>query len=92
MDFPRQLRKQADWLNLPVLGRRFIFGGLVGQVAGLGAIIFHVLVTFSLHIFLDQMAGFRPDEPTGEAALFAATSTPLRLWALILVPGLWKPD
>ncbi|TDI39781.1 MAG: chloride channel protein [Acidobacteria bacterium] len=88
MEFPRQLRKPADWLNLPVLGRWFIFGGLVGVVAGLGAIVFHVLVTFSMHIFLDQMAGFRPGGPAGEAELFAATSTPLRLWALILVPGL----
>jgi len=88
MQFPHHLRKPADWLNLPVLGRWFIFAGLVGLVAGLGAIIFHVLVTSGIHIFLEGMAGFRPGEPAGEEVLFAPTNTPLRLWALILVPGL----
>jgi len=88
MDLTRHMRREAARLNLPVLGRWFIYGGLVGLVSGLGAIVFHVLCSYGVHFFLDMMAGFRPGEPAGEAELFTPTSTSLRLWVLFLVPGL----
>jgi CIC family chloride channel protein len=88
MNLAGHMRRGADRFNLPVLGRWFIYGGLVGLVAGLGAIVFHVLCSLGVHVFLDLMAGFRPGEPAGEAELFSPGTTPLRLWVLFLVPGL----
>jgi CIC family chloride channel protein len=88
MNLTGHMRREANRLNLPVLGRWFIYGGLVGLVAGLGAIVFHVLCSLGVHFFLDLLAGFRPGEPAGEAEMFTPGTTPLRLWVLFLIPGL----
>jgi CIC family chloride channel protein len=88
MGIPFQLRRQANRFNLHILGRWFILAGLVGLVAGLGAIVFHLLCLYGVHFFLDWMAGFRPTEPAGEAGGLPHTSTPLRLWLLPFIPAL----
>jgi len=59
---------------------------LVGLVAGLGAILFYSLLGFFEHGFFGMMAGYRPDGPGGEPALFAETTTPFRVWVLALLP------
>jgi CIC family chloride channel protein len=87
MRIPPPLRRHANRLNLHILGRWFILGGLVGLVAGLGAIVFHLLCLHSVHFFLDWLAGFRPTEPAGEASVLPPTTTPLRLWLLPFVPA-----
>ncbi len=61
---------------------------LIGLIAGLGAIAFHYLCHIGSHLFLDQLAGYRPPHPAGEAPLFAHTETPFTRWMLLLVPTL----
>jgi len=73
--------------NLHAVGRWFVYGSLIGVVAGAGAIAFQVLCQVGSHFLLDLLAGFRPAGPAGEAPLFAATRTPLRPWLLPLVVG-----
>jgi CIC family chloride channel protein len=65
-----------------------IFGVVVGVVAGLGAVVFYALCQAGLHYFLDQLAGYRPEEPYGEPPLFDPTGTPFRRYLLILIPAL----
>ncbi|MEO0480198.1 MAG: chloride channel protein [Planctomycetota bacterium] len=64
------------------LGRRLVLGGLVGIVAGLGAIVFNLACSVAGHYFLDQGGGYRPATPPGEHEYFEHTETPLRIWLL----------
>jgi len=74
--------------NVRSIGRYMIYGLVVGVVAGLGAVLFFALCQLGQHYLLDGLAGFRPEEPHGEAALFAPTSTPFNRYLLILIPAL----
>ena len=60
---------------------------LVGVIAGLGAIIFHLLCQLGFHYFMDFLAGYRPPAPAGEAHLFPPTNTPFTRWMLVIVPA-----
>ena len=61
---------------------------LIGLIAGLGAIAFQYLCQTGSHIFMDQMAGYRPPAPAGETYLFPPTDTPFRRWILLFLPAL----
>lgn len=78
----------ASTFNFKSVGVYIIYGIVVGVVAGLGAALFYVMCQYGLHYLLDMLAGYRPEHPYGEPPLFAATSTPLRRWALALLPAL----
>ncbi|MFQ5718434.1 MAG: chloride channel protein [Acidobacteriota bacterium] len=78
----------AERLNLKAVGRWFIYGGLVGIVAGLGAVLFHALCLWAVHILLSGLAGFTPTSPAGEGELFSVLSVPLRPWLLVLIPAI----
>ncbi|MFQ5670676.1 MAG: chloride channel protein [Acidobacteriota bacterium] len=82
-----QVLKQAKQFNLPLLGRWIILGGLVGLVAGLGAIAFHFLCTYTLSVVVEGLAGFRPPVPAGEATQVAAAPVRLHLWLILLAPA-----
>ncbi len=59
-----------------------------GIIAGLGSVLFYVALDFSHHIFLDALAGYRPEGPAGETSLFKPTPTPFNRWMLLAVPAI----
>ena len=61
---------------------------LIGLIAGLGSIVFHLLCQVGLHYFMDMMAGYRPPPPAGEHHLLSPTQTPLSRWVLLFLPAL----
>lgn len=65
------------------VGRLLFFCAVVGVAAGVGAIVFHVMIGFVEHHLLDGLAGYRVvDDGT---SLFGRTSTPLnRAWLFVL--------
>ena len=69
--------------------RLLALAGLVGIVAGLGAIVFYVATRAVEHYALGTVAGYYPEpRPGGEPAMawLPTPNTPLRLWLLLLVP------
>lgn len=78
------LRLLMSPINVSGVGRRVILGSLVGIVAGLGAIVFNLACAAASHLFLDEIAGYRPATPAGEAHWVDPTTTPLRVWLLPL--------
>jgi len=75
----RRLRPQLRLLGLALV---------VGIVSGLGAILFYLACQVVVHYALDEIAGYHPQSPRGEPAVFAESTTPLRPWLLIVVPAL----
>jgi CIC family chloride channel protein len=84
---PFDFQTEAIRRRVVDVGTLFLLCALVGVVAGLGAAGFHVLLNYSRHLFLDGMAGYRPEGPAGEAHLFAPTVHPLSRWALFVLPA-----
>lgn len=80
------LRANAD--RFTTAGKWMSYYILIGLIAGLGAIFFHYLCQLGSHVFLDQMAGYRPPHPVGEAPLIPPTDTPFNRWILLFVPSL----
>jgi len=74
--------------NLPVIGRWFILGSIVGLVSGLGAIIFFLLLQGSSFFFMDYLMGMRVEETAGEPAIFGHATTELRRWSILFIPAL----
>ncbi len=74
--------------NLPVIGRWFILGSIVGLVAGIGAIIFFLLLQGSAYIFMDYLMGMRVEETAGEPAHFGHATTELKRWTIFFIPAL----
>jgi CIC family chloride channel protein len=74
--------------NMPVIGRWFILGTIVGIVAGLGAIIFFTLMQACSYFFIDYLAGMRVEETAGEPALFGHATTELKRWMLVIIPAI----
>ncbi|PKN44454.1 MAG: chloride channel protein, partial [Deltaproteobacteria bacterium HGW-Deltaproteobacteria-17] len=70
------------------VGRLLILSGLVGVVAGLGAIAFYYLLDLSKFFFLGTLAGYTPSGPGGEAPIFHATGAEFHRWLLLVIPGL----
>ncbi|HEX5368402.1 MAG TPA: chloride channel protein, partial [Dehalococcoidia bacterium] len=67
--------------------RKWVFlGVLIGVTAGVGAIIFSILIEKATWLFLGQMVGLNPPLPPGEGD--AVVHPILRRWALPLVVGL----
>lgn len=73
--------------RITIAGKWMFYYVLIGVIAGLGSIAFQYLCQVGLHVFLDQMAGYRPPSPAGEAHLFNPTGTPFRRWMLLLLPA-----
>ncbi len=67
----------------------YVLSMLVGAVAGLGALGFEYLNSLIARYALVGFAGYAPEGPRGEIALFGhpSTETPNR-WLLLLVPAL----
>ena len=69
-------------------GRRLFHYFLIGLIAGLGSVVFHYLCELGIHVFLDQMAGYRPPHPAGEIPLIPPSETPFIRWMLFFVPAM----
>lgn len=78
----------AGKFNFRSMGVYMMYGVVVGVVAGLGAAAFYVMCQAGLHYFLDMGAGYRPDHPFGEPALFNPTDVPFRRYMLIFIPAI----
>ncbi|MBN1960442.1 MAG: chloride channel protein [Deltaproteobacteria bacterium] len=65
----------------------FLLCALVGVIAGLGAAGFHYLLQLANHLFLDGLAGYRPQAPLGEKALFHETLSHFSRWILFILPA-----
>mgnify|MGYP000480477364 CR=1 FL=1 len=83
------LSKFADYLNIWFAGRWFIYGVLIGVVAGLGSVLFYYLMKISTYTFLNTLGGYYPPVPAGEArnSIISPNCYSFR-WMLILVPTL----
>lgn len=79
--------KAKNW-RITSAGKWVFFYVLIGLVAGLGAVVFQYLCQIGLYVFLEQLAGYRPQAPAGEHHLFPPTGKPLSPWMLFLLPGL----
>ncbi|MDY6821595.1 MAG: chloride channel protein, partial [Deferribacterota bacterium] len=75
-------------LNLPVIGRWFILGIIVGIVSGIGAIIFFILLQSSSIFFLNHIAGLPLEETGGESFLFPLKNIEFKRWMLLIIPTL----
>lgn len=74
-----QVGHGAKWL---------VYCALVGVVAGAAALGFDVISSWSGHLFLERIAGWSPDRPSGEHSLFETVGLERNLWLLALVPAL----
>jgi CIC family chloride channel protein len=74
----KRLRAQARLLGLCLV---------VGVVAGLGAVVFHVACRAVSHYTLGQLAGYQPPGPANEPPVFGDSDAPFRWWMLLLVPA-----
>jgi chloride channel protein, CIC family len=92
---PLKKKKWANDFILKIKGTHITTAGkwifyyvLIGLIAGLGAIAFQYLCQMGSHIFMDQMAGYRPPQPAGEPHLFQPTDRPLSRWILFFLPAM----
>jgi len=69
-------------------GKWVVYCILIGLIAGLGSVVFQYLCQLGLHVFMDQMAGYRPPPPAGESHLLPPTNTPFNAWVLFFLPAL----
>ncbi|MCX8083699.1 MAG: chloride channel protein [Calditerrivibrio sp.] len=72
--------------NLPVVGKWFILGTIVGVVAGIAAIIFYTLLQLTNGFFLHYIAGYTTPEATGEVSIFDFKGGEFREYLLIIMP------
>jgi CIC family chloride channel protein len=68
------------------LGRLLMLCGLVGFVAGLGAIAFVWALEFVKYYVLGVWTGYNSAAPSGELRLFPEVITPFRRWLLFFIP------
>ncbi|MFH1807175.1 MAG: chloride channel protein [Pseudomonadota bacterium] len=82
------LSELLGWHHARTLWRLFLLCALVGVVAGLGAAVFFYLLEGSSRLFLDGIAGYRPQHPGGETPLFLHSESPFNRWWLFALPAL----
>ena len=83
---PSKLRTQTH--QITKAGKWIFHYVLIGVIAGLGAMAFQYLCQIGIYVFLEQIAGYRPQSPAGEAHLFSPTGKSINAWFLFLLPAL----
>lgn len=86
--FKNLFRFAGETSNLRRTGKWLLIFVLIGIIAGLGSIFFHLACEVGVHFFLDSLAGYRPSSPAGESSLFEHTETPFNRWILLFLPAL----
>jgi len=74
--------------GLGASGRLIVLSVVVGMIAGIGAVVFHWLLSLSEFFFLDYLMGYRPMLPAGEHHLFGETATEFRPYLFFIIPAL----
>ena len=75
------------WLSRrSYLTKWIILGGVIGVIAGLGAVVFFEALQFAARFFLGGLVGFQPGAPVGEGGSDVASAV-ARPWLLPLVTG-----
>lgn len=69
------------------VARILFLSGLVGVVAGVGAIIFLWMLDFAKQYTLGAVAGYYQPGPSGEESLFSPLGNPFRRWLLLFIPA-----
>jgi len=80
-----RLRKLWTGLELKSTGKWFVLSGLIGIVAGLGAITFQFLIQLVVHFALGEIAGYVPQETAGERSIFDHATTEFHPWLIVAV-------
>ncbi|REJ92886.1 MAG: CBS domain-containing protein [Planctomycetota bacterium] len=72
-------------MEFQTTGKWFLLSGLIGVVAGLGAIAFQWIGQAIEYVALARIAGYEADEVLGERTLFASVETELIPWMIVVV-------
>jgi H+/Cl- antiporter ClcA/CBS domain-containing protein len=73
--------------RMSYLRKWLLLGGLLGVVAGLGAVVFYAALSFATHVFLGLIVGYKVPTPLAEGAVFGSSHYG-RAWLLPLVVAL----
>ncbi len=65
-----------------------IYGTIIGVVAGIGAIIFHLLLGFVSQLTLVSWMGLSPTSAGGESEFFHFVRGPYMPWLIVLIPAI----
>ena len=82
-DFLKTLGK----IEFQATGKWFMLAGVIGIVAGLGAIVFQWLTQLVQHLALAGFAGYHAAEAVGEQAAFHHGEMDLVPWMIVVVMG-----
>lgn len=85
----RGLRRLTSWTGTRInamgyLPRWLILAGLIGAIAGLGAVAFYEALRLATHLLLADLAGYQVPTPAGEGNS-AGSAHYVRAWAIPLV-------
>ncbi len=69
-----------------IVGKWTLYCVGIGLVAGLGAMVFHVLCDVGFHFFMHQLAGYHPPSPAGEHSMFPQPQNELLRYMLFILP------
>ena len=83
----RARRGLAGFKDASYLKKWLVLGGLIGVVAGLGAVVFMTALDFATDVLLGRIGGYLPPTPVGEGDA-AGSSGFARPWAVPLVVAL----
>ncbi len=67
------------------LRRWLVLGALLGVIAGLGAVVFYLALSFATHVFLDLLLGYHVPTPVAEGGRFGSVSLGGRAWLLPVI-------
>ncbi|MDF1562196.1 MAG: chloride channel protein [Deltaproteobacteria bacterium] len=85
---PRDLGGFMERFNLLRIWHWFGLAGLIGVVAGLGALLFQWITEYGLLLFWGLIVGYVPAGPGGEHLPLTTPGAEPRAWALVVVPAL----
>ncbi len=72
--------------NFSMAGKWTLYCLGIGLVAGVGAMIFHVLCDVGFHFFMHHLAGYHPPSPAGEHSMFPQPKNDLVRYMLLILP------
>ena len=88
LHLPAQLGHRLGWDRARVIGRLFLLSALVGVVAGIGAVLFHLVLDATTHFFLTDLAGIDPGKALGEGESLSERVQNINRWWLFFLPSL----
>ena len=80
-------RRLVHSFDLRSTGKWFLLSSLVGTVAGVGAVLFQVILQVVARYTQTALAGFTPEEAAGEHSLFHHASAQFSLPLVVVVMG-----